>query len=59
MPVDWQTKVVVPIFKKGDLRVCSNYWSITLIILLGKARVLERGFQPIVKPQIQEEQCGF
>uniref|UniRef100_A0A3P9CZR3 Macro domain-containing protein n=1 Tax=Maylandia zebra TaxID=106582 RepID=A0A3P9CZR3_9CICH len=25
LPVDWQTGVVVPIFKKGDRRVCSNY----------------------------------
>ena len=25
MPVEWQTRVVVPIFKKGDRRVCSNY----------------------------------
>lgn len=25
VPLNWQTGVVVPIFKKGDLRVCSNY----------------------------------
>ncbi len=36
--------VVVSILKKGDRRVCSNYWGITLLRLLGKmySRVLER-----------------
>ena len=61
VPVAWQTGVVVPIFKKGDRRVCSNYREITLLSLPGKvySRVLERRLWPIVEPQIQEEQCGF
>ncbi|KAI3363187.1 hypothetical protein L3Q82_011556 [Scortum barcoo] len=25
VPLEWQTVVVVPLFKKGDQRVCSNY----------------------------------
>ncbi|KAI3371827.1 hypothetical protein L3Q82_006681 [Scortum barcoo] len=25
VPLEWQTGVVVPLFKKGDRRVCSNY----------------------------------
>lgn len=47
-----------PFFKKGW--VCSNCWGITLLSLPGKAfaRVLERKVQRIVKPRIQEEQCG-
>ncbi|KAK3543834.1 hypothetical protein QTP70_030081 [Hemibagrus guttatus] len=47
--------------KKGDRRVCSNYRGITLLSLPGKvySRVLERRVRPLVKPQIQEEQCGF
>ena len=59
--LDWQTRVVVLLFKKGDQRVCSNYWGITLLSLPGKVyfRVLERRIQPIVKPWIQEEQCSF
>ncbi|KAI3360198.1 hypothetical protein L3Q82_014517, partial [Scortum barcoo] len=42
-----QTGVVVPLFKKGDRRVCSNYRGITLLSLPGKvyARVLERRIQ--------------
>uniref|UniRef100_A0A8C2ZPF1 Reverse transcriptase domain-containing protein n=1 Tax=Cyclopterus lumpus TaxID=8103 RepID=A0A8C2ZPF1_CYCLU len=61
VPMDWQTGVVVPIFKKGDRRVCSNYRGITLLSLPGKAyaRVLERRLRPLVEPRIQDEQCGF
>ena len=60
-PADWQTGVVVPIFKKGDQRECSNYRGITLLSLPGKAyaRVLERRCRKIAEPQIQERQCGF
>ena len=59
--VEWQTGEVVPIFKKGDQRVCSNYRGITLLSLPRKvySRVQERRLWPIVEPQIQEEQCGF
>ncbi|KAK3540800.1 hypothetical protein QTP86_001980 [Hemibagrus guttatus] len=61
VPLDWAIRVVVPLFKKGDQRVCSNYRGITLLILPGKvySKVLERRVQPLVKPRIQEEQCGF
>ena len=61
VPMALQTGVVVPIFKKGDRRVCSNYRGITLLSLPGKvySRVLEKRLWPIVEPQIQEEQCGF
>ncbi len=33
VPLGWQTGVVVPLFKKGDRRVCSNYRGITLLSL--------------------------
>ncbi|KAK3516029.1 hypothetical protein QTP70_001869 [Hemibagrus guttatus] len=61
VPLDWATGVVVPLFKKGDRRVCSNYRGITLLSLPGKvySRVLERRVRPLVVPRIQEEQCGF
>ena len=61
VPLDWQTGVVVPLYKKGDRRVCSNYRGITLLSLPGEvySRVLERRLRPIVEPRIQEEQCGF
>ncbi|KAK3517717.1 hypothetical protein QTP70_016386 [Hemibagrus guttatus] len=61
VPLDWATGVVVPLFKKGDRRVCSNYRGITLLSLPGKvySRVLERRVRLLVEPRIQEEQCGF
>ncbi|KAK5865690.1 hypothetical protein PBY51_019939 [Eleginops maclovinus] len=61
VPKEWQTGVVVPLFKKGDQRVCANYRGITLLSLPGKlySKVLERRVRPIVEPQIEEEQCGF
>ena len=30
VPKEWQTGVVLPLFKKGDQRVCANYRGITL-----------------------------
>ena len=26
VPLEWHTGVIVPLFKKGDQRMCSNYW---------------------------------
>ena len=56
MPVEWQTGVVVPIFKKGEWRVCSNYSRITLLSQPERvySRVLERRLRLIVEPWIQE-----
>jgi hypothetical protein len=60
-PLDWQTAVVIPIFKKGDQRDCTNYRGISLLSLPGKvyAKVLERKCRDIVDSKIQDEQCGF
>ncbi|KAK3551381.1 hypothetical protein QTP70_016644 [Hemibagrus guttatus] len=51
VPLDWATGVVVPLFKKGDRRVCSNYRGITLLSLPGKvySRVLERRIRPVLE----------
>ena len=61
VPLDWQIGVVVPLFKKWDRRVCSNYRGITLLSLPGKVYlgVLERRIRRIVESRIQEVQCGF
>ena len=34
VPKEWQTGVVVPLFKTGDQRVCANYVNYTGITLL-------------------------
>ncbi|KAK3525741.1 hypothetical protein QTP70_007388 [Hemibagrus guttatus] len=51
VPLDWATGVVVPLFKKGDWRVCYNYRGITLLSLPGKvySRVLERRVRPVLE----------
>ncbi|KAK3574089.1 hypothetical protein QTP86_002857 [Hemibagrus guttatus] len=51
VPLDWATGVVVPLFNKGDRRVCSNYRGITLLSLPGKvySRVLERRVRPVLE----------
>ena len=58
---EWQTGVVVSLFKKGDQRMCATYRSITLLSLPRKvySKVLERRVRPIVKPRTEEEQCRF
>ena len=59
--LDWQIGVVVPLFKKGDRRLCSNYRGITLLSHPGKVYLgaLERRIRRIVESRIQEVQCGF
>lgn len=53
--MEWETRVVVLIFKKGNQRVC--YWDITPLCRPSQvyARVLERRVRLVVKPQIKEE----
>ncbi len=54
VPKKWQTRVVVPLFKKGNQRVCANYKGITLLCLFGKvySKVLERMVRLQVGPQV-------
>ena len=61
VPLDWQTGVVVPLFKKGDLRVCSIFVGITLLSFPGKvySGVVERRVRWTFEPRIHEEKCGF
>ncbi|KAK3571289.1 hypothetical protein QTP86_005929 [Hemibagrus guttatus] len=56
VPLDWETGVVVPLFTKGDRRVCSNYRGITLLSLPGKvysrernSLLLERRVRPVLE----------
>ncbi|KAK3566641.1 hypothetical protein QTP86_001840 [Hemibagrus guttatus] len=51
VPLDWANGVVVPLFKKGDRSMCSNYRGITLLSLPGKvySRVLERRVRPVLE----------
>ncbi|KAK3562878.1 hypothetical protein QTP86_011111 [Hemibagrus guttatus] len=46
VPLDWATGVVVPLFKKEDRRVCSNYRGIPGKVF---SRVLERRVRPVLE----------
>ena len=58
---DWDTVVIIPIFKKGDRKQCTNYRGMSLLSLPGKvyAKCLERKCQEIVESKLEDGQCGF
>ena len=60
-PKQWQSGVVIPIFKKGDQRDCNNYRGISLLSLPGKtyAKCLEKRCRAIVEENLADHQCGF
>ena len=60
-PRDWQTGVMIPIFKKGDRKQYKNYRGISLLSLPGKvyAKCLERKCREIEESKLKDGQCGF
>ena len=60
-PRDWQTGVIIPIFKKGNRKQCTNYRTRSLLSLPGKvnAKCLERKCREIMESKLEDDQCGF
>ena len=60
-PNDWQTGVIIPIFKKRDHNQCTNYGGVSLRNLPGKvyAECIERKCQEIAESKLEDGQCGF
>ncbi|CAI9717498.1 Hypothetical predicted protein [Octopus vulgaris] len=58
---DWSDAALVPFFKKGDKRCCSNYRGISLIDVSAKifASILLRRFQSERDSRTRPNQCGF
>ena len=60
-PRDWQTGVIIPIFKKGDPMQRTNYRGKSPLSLPDKvyAKCLERKCLEIVESKLEDVQCGF
>ena len=60
-PKNWQTSVIIPIYKKGNRKECTNYQGISLLSLPGKvyAKCIEKKCQETVESKLDDGQCGF
>ena len=60
-PKDWQTGVIILIYKKGDRKQCTNYRGISLFGFPGKvyAKCLKRKCRDIMEPKSEDGQCDF
>ena len=58
---DWRDADVVPIPKKGDLRLCDNWRGISLLDVVGKlfARVMQDRLQVLAEDVLPDSQCSF
>lgn len=61
VPKDWETSIIVPLYKKGDSSKCENYRAICLIDVIAKlySRILEGRLRQHVEADLDEEQAGF
>jgi hypothetical protein len=60
-PEQWTHSIIIPLPKKGNLKQCQNYRTISLISHASKIllRVILNRLQPQVNTHIAEEQAGF
>eukprot|EP00117_Sycon_ciliatum_P038167 scpid28799/ scgid28415/ Transposon TX1 uncharacterized 149 kDa protein; ORF 2 len=61
VPGDWRDAQIVPIPKKGNLRVCDNWRGISLLDVVGKlfARIIHDHLEEIAEDILPDTQCGF
>ena len=60
-PQDWKRSVFIPIPKKDNAKVCSNYCTIALISHASKAvlKILQARHQQYVNRELADVQAGF
>ena len=60
-PQDWERSVFIPIPKKGNAKICSNYHTIALISHASKVmlKILQARLQQYVNRELPDVQSGF
>lgn len=60
-PVEWTQSLVIPLPKKGNLKQCQNYRTISLISHPSKVmlKIILNRLKPIAEELLAEEQAGF
>jgi len=60
-PADWTLSTFVPIYKKGDPTVCTNYRTISLISHASKVllKIIQGRIRDKMEFEVAEEQAGF
>ena len=61
VPKEWIDAILVPIPKKGDLKICDNWQGIALLEVVGKmtARIIQDRLQKVAERELSESQCRF
>ena len=60
-PCQWITNVIIPLPKKGDLSLMTNYRGISLMSVAAKVynKILLNRIRPLVDPLLRNNQAGF
>ena len=60
-PMDWQKAIFVPLPKKGDLQLCSNYRTISLISHASKIllKIIQKRLENKMEEEVNKTQAGF
>ena len=60
-PQDWERSVFIPIAKKGNAKICLNYYTIALITDTSKImlKILQARLQQYLNHELPDVQAGF
>ena len=60
-PEDWKHSIYIPLPKKGDITLCSNNRTISLISHCSKImlKIIQRRLEPYLERELRKEQAGF
>jgi len=61
LPEEWKDSIIVPIYKKGEERDCSNYRDISILPTTYKilSKILLSRLTSYAEGNIGDHQCGF